>query len=87
MSGLPADPIDHPKHYGGADDPFEHIKVVEAKGWGYHIGNCTKYLWRAGLKHDKVLEDLRKARWYLDRYIELLEKEKSQERGGNRCVG
>lgn len=62
--------VDHPDHYGGADDPFEHIKVCEALGWGYHIGNCTKYLWRAGKKHPDMLEDLRKARWYLDREIQ-----------------
>lgn len=66
--------IDHPRHYGGAEDPFEHVKVCEAKGWGYHIGNCTKYLWRAGIKTPDLLQDLKKARWYLDRYIQLLEK-------------
>lgn len=65
--------VDHPSHYGGADDPYEHIKVAEALGWGYHIGNCTKYLWRAGKKdRAKVIEDLEKARWYLDRFITLL---------------
>ena len=67
--------VDHPSHYGGADDPFEHIKVCEAKGWGYHIGNCTKYLWRLGLKTPDALEDAKKARWYLDRYIQNLERE------------
>lgn len=65
--------VDHPPHYGGAEDPFEHIKVAEAKGWGYHIGNATKYMWRAGLKTPDLLQDLKKAKWYLDRYIELLE--------------
>ena len=66
--------IDHPSHYGGADNPFEHIKVVNALGWGYHIGNCTKYLWRAGRKDSsKLLEDLKKARWYLDEFIKLME--------------
>lgn len=66
--------IDHPSHYGGADNQFEHIKVAEALGWGYHIGNCTKYLWRVGKKDpSKIMEDLKKARWYLDRYIQLLE--------------
>ena len=66
--------VDHPQHYGGANDPFEHIKVCEAKGWGYHLGNCTKYIWRLGLKDPaKELEDAKKARWYLDRYIQMLE--------------
>lgn len=68
--------VDHPSHYGGKDDPFEHIKVAEALGWGYHIGNCTKYLWRVGKKDPKkIIEDLKKAAWYLDRYIKLLESE------------
>jgi len=67
--------VHHPSHYGGADNPYEHIKVVNALGWGYHIGNCTKYLWRVGLKDpSKLLEDLKKARWYLDEYIKLMEK-------------
>jgi len=71
----PPEMVDHPAHYGGEEDPFEHIKVCEAKGWGYHIGNCTKYLWRLGLKDpSKTLEDAKKARWYLDRYIQTLER-------------
>ena len=36
------------------------------------VGNAVKYLWRAGLKGD-ALEDLRKARWYVDREIARLE--------------
>jgi len=82
--------VDHPKHYGGADDPFEHVKVAEAKGWGYHIGNCTKYLWRMGLKVGADdLEDLKKARWYLDRFIKMLEKRRGngpREDGFNRSL-
>ncbi len=69
--------VDHPVHYGGAEDPFEHIKVAEAKGWGYHIGNCTKYLWRAGIKTPGLLQDLKKAKWYLDRYIAKIEAERN----------
>lgn len=70
--------VDHPSHYGGADNPYEHIKVCEAMGWGYHIGNVTKYLWRAGIKNEATLiEDLEKARWLLDRYITLLKNGQS----------
>jgi hypothetical protein len=65
--------IDHPEHYGGADNPYEAIKVVEAWKLGFHLGNVIKYIARAGRKGD-TLEDLRKARWYLDRYIVNLEK-------------
>ena len=62
--------INHPPHYGGADDPFEAIKVIEAWGSDFHIGNVIKYLSRAGKKDpDKLLQDLEKAKWYLDRKI------------------
>jgi len=71
--------VDHPSHYGGKDNPLEHIKVVEALGWCYWIGNCTKYLWRAGKKDKtKVLEDLKKAKFYLDAKIEILEREEHE---------
>ena len=61
--------VDHPAHYGGQSDPYEAIKVIEAWGLGFHLGNTVKYLARAGRKGDR-LTDLRKARWYLDREIE-----------------
>lgn len=68
------DRIDHPAHYGGADNIFEHVKVVEALGWNYHIGNATKYIWRAGKKGDDSahIDDLKKAVWYLQREIKRL---------------
>lgn len=71
--GAPTEAINHPSHYGGADDPYEAIKVVEAWGLGFHLGNVVKYLSRAG-KKGEALEDLKKARWYLDRQIANLEK-------------
>jgi hypothetical protein len=68
--------IDHPPHYGGADNPYEAIRVIEAWGLGFHLGNAVKYLARVAMgqrrKTSKDLEDLRKARWYLDRHIEVL---------------
>ena len=67
-----AERIDHPAHYGGADDPYEAIKVIEAWGLGFHLGNTVKYISRAGKKNDLV-EDLKKARWYLDRAIWMIE--------------
>lgn len=60
--------VDHPPHYGGQDNPYEAIKVIEAWGLGFHLGNVVKYLSRAG-KKGAALEDLKKARWYLDRAI------------------
>ena len=64
-----SDPVNHPAHYkiGG----IETIDFIEAKGLGYHIGNVVKYITRAGHKGTtNGLEDLKKARWYLDRAIE-----------------
>jgi hypothetical protein len=69
-----ADPIHHPPHYGGADNVYECIRVVEAWGLNFHLGNCVKYVCRAGKKGD-ALEDLRKAAWYLAREIERRERE------------
>lgn len=60
--------VDHPPHYGGKDNPYEAIKVIEAWGLNFNLGNCVKYICRAGSKDD-FLTDLRKARWYLDREI------------------
>lgn len=65
--------VDHPSHYGGADDPYEAIKVIEAWGLGFHLGNTLKYIRRAFAKGDPVV-DLKKARFYLDRAIQRLEE-------------
>ena len=60
--------IDHPKHYGGKDNPYETIKVIEAWGLGFNLGNVVKYISRAG-KKDFLIQDLEKAKWYLERKI------------------
>jgi hypothetical protein len=61
-----ADPVNHPTHYkvGG----IETIDFIEAKGLTYHLGNAVKYITRADHKGNR-LQDLEKARWYLDREI------------------
>jgi len=65
--------VNHPAHYGGADNPYEAIKVIEAWGLGFNLGNTVKYVSRSGKKGvDKTVEDLRKAAWYLNREIENL---------------
>ena len=66
-------PVSHPAHYGGADNPYEAIKVIEAWGLGFNLGNVVKYISRAGKKGDR-LEDLKKAAWYLQREIGSIEK-------------
>lgn len=66
--------VDHPPHYGG-DTTYEAIKVIEAWDLGFCLGNTVKYICRAGLKaKTSPVEDLKKARWYLDREIQNLEK-------------
>lgn len=62
----------NPQHYRSGG--IEAIEVIEAFGLGYHLGNAIKYLLRAGRKTASPLEDLRKARWYIDREIERLTK-------------
>jgi hypothetical protein len=66
------DIVNHPPHYksGGV----ETIDFIEAKRLGYHLGNVVKYISRAGIKSHCPLEDLKKARWYLDRYITKMEE-------------
>lgn len=71
--------VNHPEHYGGKDDVYEAIKVIEAWDLGFNLGNTIKYVSRAGKKlPDKELEDLEKARWYLDREIQKLKRNKCQ---------
>lgn len=69
-----ANNVNHPSHYGGEDNPYEAIKVIEAWELGFNLGNVVKYLSRAGKKGD-TLEDLRKAAWYLQREIQNRENE------------
>ena len=60
------DPVNHPKHYTSHPSGVECIEITEHLN--FNIGNAIKYLWRAGLKGEQI-EDLRKARWYIDREI------------------
>ena len=70
--------VNHPQHYGGENNPYEAIKVIDAWDLGFSLGNTVKYISRAGKKgKDKELEDLRKALWYLQHHIETLEKDRS----------
>lgn len=64
--GETVDNVNHPSHYkiGG----IETIDFIEAKKMNYNLGNVIKYLTRADHKGNRE-EDLKKARWYLDREI------------------
>lgn len=67
-----ADDVNKPSHYR-ADDVYETIRVIEAWGLNYRLGNTVKYISRAGRKDpSRIKEDLMKARWYLDREISKL---------------
>ena len=66
------DNISHPKHYNQL--PIECIDVV--KHFDFIIGNVIKYCWRAGLKNSNTeLEDLKKAKFYIEYKIKMLEDE------------
>lgn len=66
------DPVNHPSHY--TDGKIEVIDFIEDKKLNFHLANAVKYISRAGKKDpSKEIEDLKKARWYLDRYIQKLE--------------
>ncbi len=71
---MASDNVNHPPHYGGADNPYEAIKVIEAWKLGFCLGNTVKYISRAG-KKGPAIEDLEKARWYLEREIDRQKKE------------
>lgn len=64
------DMVNHPPHYRSHPSGVECIQVTEHLN--FCIGNAIKYLWRCDQKHG--LEDLQKARWYIDREIARREK-------------
>jgi hypothetical protein len=68
-----SDPVSSPSHY--AYGSIECIDAIEAMGIGIEFcqGNAVKYLWRLGHKN-KPLEDARKAQWYINRLVRILEQ-------------
>lgn len=65
------DPVNQPQHYRSHASGIECIQITEHMN--FCLGNAVKYVWRAGLKSENAIEDLRKARWYIDREIARLE--------------
>ena len=64
----PNDAVNHPSHY--TDGKIEVIEFIEDKELGFHLGNAIKYISRAGKKDPtKKVEDIKKAIWYLERYL------------------
>lgn len=75
--------VNSPSHYHKASG-VEVIVAIEAWGLGFCLGNVIKYVARAGRKDSGTrMEDLHKARWYLNRELEALEQEEREraERG------
>lgn len=64
------DMVNHPPHYTAHPSGVECIQITEHMN--FNVGNAVKYLWRTN--HKNGLEDLKKARWYVDREIQRLEK-------------
>ena len=80
LSEATEDRVNHPSHYTSHPSGVECIEITEHHD--FCVGNAIKYLWRAGLKVDadkglvdKEIEDLNKAKWYIDRKINKLKKE------------
>lgn len=78
QTGKP-DPVNHPAHYTSSPakcrcgEGIECIQITEHMG--FNLGNAVKYLWRCDLKKDAI-EDLKKAKWYIERELAKREAEK-----------
>jgi hypothetical protein len=67
--------VNHPNHYGGENNTYEVINVIDSWGLGFSLGNAVKYISRAGKKNpEKETEDLQKAIWYISHHIKTLKK-------------
>ena len=64
----PVCPVNHPPHYVAHPSGIECIQITEHMG--FCLGSAVEYIWRADLKGDAI-QDLEKARWYIDREISL----------------
>lgn len=70
------DVVNRPAHY--TDGKIEVIDFIEDKKLGFCLGNAIKYISRAGKKDPtKEIEDLQKAKWYVERRIKELESDRS----------
>jgi hypothetical protein len=65
------DPVNSPKHYTQGD--MEVITAIEGLGLDYHQGNVLKYISRYRFKNG--MEDLQKAKWYVERLIYIYEQD------------
>lgn len=63
-------PVDHPDHYCHG---IKAIDYIESHNMNFNLGNVIKYVTRAGLKSENAIEDLQKAKWYIEREIGRIE--------------
>ena len=77
------DTVNNPKHYTSHPSGVECIEITEHMN--FCLGNAVKYIWRASLK-GKEIEDLGKARWYIDREIQRLAEMRSLEEAEMRSL-
>ena len=77
LSGKKEDMVNHPPHYNKAGiETIQAIKAMTDKGFEFYLqGNIMKYLWRYRYKNGA--EDLKKAQWYLNELIDVVENDKS----------
>ena len=74
--GSAEDTVNNPAHYvSGKVECIEAIEAAVDNPVDYYRGTCLKYIWRSGRKVDSV-EDLKKAVWYLNRWVDFLEGDK-----------
>jgi hypothetical protein len=64
------DPVNSPAHYTQGE--MEVITAIEGLGLDYHQGNVLKYV--ARYRYKNGIEDLRKAKWYIDRLLYIEEQ-------------
>lgn len=70
--------INHPKHYNMGS--IEVIDFIEDKSLNFNRGNIIKYVVRAGYKNKQTeLEDLKKAKFYIEREIERIDREEFKQ--------
>ena len=77
MSNKNYEYVNHPSHYGGKDNVYECIKVIDAWNLNFCLGTAVRYICRAGQKPDNPdIQDLEKAIWYLQHEVENRKNQK-----------
>tara|TARA_R110002153_G_scaffold12460_2_gene46438 strand:- start:4555 stop:4785 length:231 start_codon:yes stop_codon:yes gene_type:complete len=74
---IPFDEVNHPQHYTSHPSGVECIQITQHMG--FNLGNAMKYIWRADEK-GKAIQDLEKAKWYIENEIALRKKKLEDSR-------